>query len=73
MSINAQFTSSLANVPCNTISRPSAVTIAVENLGNRLLRWSERHSRVTQLSHEEMALKLANDRVLAVVREGRRW
>jgi hypothetical protein len=68
MSIN-----SLSGAPCTTISRPSILTIAVENLGRSLLRWSERHSRVTQPTHEQMALTIANDRVLAVVREGRRW
>lgn len=65
--------SSISGPSCTTIKRPSVATIAVEKLARGLLRWSEHHSRVTQPSHEDMALKLANDRVLALVREGRRW
>jgi hypothetical protein len=56
-----------------TITRPSIATDVAEKFAHKLLRWAERHSRVTQLSHEEMALLLANDRAVAEVHEGRNW
>lgn len=54
-----------------TFTRPSVASDAAQHLARALLRWSVRHSRVTQISHEEMALRLANDRVLAQIHPGR--
>jgi hypothetical protein len=50
-----------------------SVTEGARKIARGLLRWSEQHSRVVQLSHEEMALRLANERVLEQVHEGRFW
>jgi hypothetical protein len=56
-----------------TFTRPSAASEVAQEIAKALLRWSIRHSRVTQISHEEMALRIANDRVVSELHHGRSW
>ncbi len=56
-----------------TFTRPSVASDLAHSLGRALLLWSVRHSRVVQISHEEMALRIANDRVVAEIHHGRNW
>ncbi|MDQ1545456.1 MAG: hypothetical protein QOH69_360 [Actinomycetota bacterium] len=65
--------SSISQQIYTTFTRDSVATELARGIAGGLLRWSEQHSRVVQLSHEEMALRLANERVLDQVHEGRFW
>ena len=65
--------STLSHESYTTFTRRSLATEAAQKLAGGLLRWSDRHSRVVQLSHEEMALRLANDRVLEELHDGWNW
>ena len=65
--------SSISQQSYTTFTRNSVATEVAQKIARVLLRWSEQHSRVVQLSHEEMALRLANERVLNQVHEGRYW
>jgi hypothetical protein len=63
--------STISRQTYTTFTRPSVASDVAQNLARALLRWSVRHSSVVQISHEEMALRIANDRVLAEIRQGR--
>jgi hypothetical protein len=65
--------SSISQQYYTTFTRDSVATEVARKIARGLLRWSERHSQVVQLTHEEMALRLANERVLDQVHEGRFW
>jgi hypothetical protein len=65
--------SSISQQSYTTFTRDSVATEVARKIARGLLHWSEQHSRVVQLSHEEMALRLANERVLDQVHEGRFW
>ncbi len=65
--------SSISQQTHTTYTRDSVATEVARGIARGLLRWSEQHSRVVQLSHEEMALRIANERVLDQVHEGRFW
>jgi hypothetical protein len=65
--------STISHQAYTTFTRPSVASDLARNLARALLGWSVRHSRVVQISHEEMALRIANDRVVAEIHHGRNW
>ena len=65
--------STISQQTYSTFTRQSVASEIARNLARALLRWSVRHSRVIQISHEEMALRIANDRVVAELHHGHNW
>jgi hypothetical protein len=66
-------TSTISQQTYTTFTRPSVASDLARSLARALLHWSVRHSRVVQISHEDMALRIANDRVVAAIHHGRNW